>query len=222
MKMFTRACLALLVSGTAWAGAITPTYTSFGDLAAATFGGSGISNDYVAITNYGGVTLGLTATPRFAAPAVGNNGAGTFYATPGISGGLALWNFDFYAHNAGVNDVFVELLYDFDPGAGTDSGMLGSITSALGAGATGQNSWNLGFAFLAAGFPPVNAPGYLPFDPNAVGEYSFALILRDANSTELARSAINVNVGTVPDAASTAGLLLAALAGAIALRRRRG
>jgi hypothetical protein len=190
-------------------------------LAAATFGGSGISNDFVAITNYGGVTLGLTATPRFTAPAVSNNGAGTFYATPGVASGLALWNFDFYAHNASGNEVTIELMYDFDPGAGTESSTLGSIAYGLSAGATSQNSWNLGFPFLASFTPPIAPPGYPTFNPNAVGEYSFALILRDANSIELARTAINVNVGSVPDAASTISLLLASLVGVFAFQRRR-
>src|SRR3954462_8248317 len=85
------------------AAPITPTFTSFGTLATATFGGTGIPNTAVAVTTVvdqgNTITLGLTATPRFDDPAVGNNGAGTFTAQPGSDAahgqpGYALWNFD--------------------------------------------------------------------------------------------------------------------------------
>src|SRR5215469_8414331 len=72
--------------------------TSFGTLSGATFGGTGIPNNAVEITtvnttpNGNGasdtITLGLTATPRYQNPALGNNLAGTFSATAGANDGL--------------------------------------------------------------------------------------------------------------------------------------
>ena len=87
----------MLASGIAvFASPITPTYNdSFGTLSGATFGGSGIPNNAVAISTYTDdsgnvVTLGLTATPRYSAPAVGNDNAGTFYAMPGSASVLGV------------------------------------------------------------------------------------------------------------------------------------
>lgn len=68
---------------------ITPSYTTFGPLPAATFGGTGIPNSAVSITRVvnpsggGDLTLGLTAHQRYDNPAVTNNGAGTFFAGAG-------------------------------------------------------------------------------------------------------------------------------------------
>ena len=63
----------------------TPTGGTFGSLPQATFGGSGIPNNAVQMGhNVGGVDLGLTATQRFTSPALTNDGAGTFFATPGF------------------------------------------------------------------------------------------------------------------------------------------
>lgn len=212
-----------VLSGTAaLASPITPTYTTFGTLSGATFGGTGIPNTAVAITSYNGVTLGLTATQRFGSPVVTSNGAGVFSATPGAYSvalpGYGLWNFDFYAKNDTANDYKLQLLWDLNPGVGTDqSSLLGAPAATFSAGALTQDSWNLGMGFLGGGF-----------NPSATGEYSFALILSDTAGTELARSAINVNVGTpssVPDAAST-GLLsvlgLGTLLVASRLNRRAG
>lgn len=185
------------------ASPVTPTYTTFGTLSGATFGGSGIPNDAVAITtiNDGNntITLGLTATPRYSAPAVGNDGAGTFSATPGSASGKALWNFDFY-YDATGGDYIYKLLY------GTDASSLSSFDptlisdNAATANNGGQNSENLVW-FLGG------------FDPNAIGQYDFELQALDQSGEVLGQSAIVVNVGTVPDAASTALLLGIGLVG---------
>lgn len=202
------------------AAPITPTYTTFGTLSGATFGGTGIPNNAVAITTYGGVTLGLTAHQRYSNPAVANDGAGTFTAVNGgdSPSSYARWNFGWYVKNASFSSYFVELLYDFDPGVGTDSTALGKTLGLLDANTTIQNSWNLGMTFLDTSTPPfVIPPTYPSFNPNASGEYSFALILKDTSGNELARSAINVRV--VPDGGLTLGLLGSALAGLGWLRR---
>lgn len=192
---------------------ITPAGTSFGSLPAATFGGSGIPNDDVQIANIGNLTLGLTATPRYANPAVTNNGNGTFYANAGddTANGqpaYAQWNFDFYV-NGLADGQSVKLFYDNNGSGGND------VTSFF-ALPNYQDSWNLGMGFLSGGI----------FDPNANGEYGFALVAyanTEAGAVELGRSAILVNVSdgsTVPDGGSTILLLGSVLAGLAVLRRR--
>ena len=220
LHSFIKATLALVCAGfmansASYADPVTPDYDTFGLLSAATFDGSGIPNDSVAITYVGGVTLGLTATQRFSNPTVTNDGHGTFFATPGadtLPSTYARWNFSFYASNAFLNDYTLQLLWDLDPGFGTDEASLGNPLGigTLAAGSTVQDSWNLGMPFLGGGF-----------DPTAAGEYSFALILRDATGQELGRSAINVNVGHVPDTASTGLLALAGFGSLLVFARLR-
>jgi len=190
--------------------------TSFGSLPSATFGGSGIPNDAVAITTFGlpegSLTLGLSATARYSNPAVTNDGAGTFFALAGgdtLDGAPAygVWNFDFYSAASFTpgSGYTLTLLYDVDPAAGSSTG---SLQLPIGY----QDSWNLGMGFLGGGF-----------DPNANGEYSFALVLA-RDGTEVGRSSMNVIVGSgpssVPDVSSTLALSLAGLAGVGLVRRK--
>ena len=212
------------------AAPIVPTYTTFGPLPGATFGGTGIPNHAVAITTIGGVTLGLTAHARYANPTVLNNGAGVFYAVNGADiystppqPTYARWNFGWYVKNDALAFYKIELLYDFDPAAGTDDSNLGKVTANLMANTTLQDSWNLGMNFLTI---PTNTlfgisvtpPTYSPFNPAVPGEYSFALILKDLSGNELGRSAILVRV--VPDTGAGAILLAVSMAGLAWLRRR--
>lgn len=206
-------CAGFMANSASYAGPVTPEFETFGALSAATFGGSGIPNDRVAITTIDGVTLGLTATQRYSNPPVTDDGAGTFFATAGVDSvpNYALWNFDMYISNASTTNYAMQLLWDLNPGAGTDEASLSSFgIHPLAAGSTWQESWNLGMPFLGTGF-----------DPTAAGEYSFALILRNANGEELGRSAINVNVGHVPDTASTGLLALAGLGSLLVFARMR-
>jgi hypothetical protein len=206
------------------AAAIVPVFTTFGALPGATFGGSGIPNDQVAITtlavNGGTLTLGLTAHQRFANPAVASNGAGVFTA---VSGGdvlnsapaLARWNVGLYAAFDGTQGLAghtIQYFYDTDPAVGNN------VLTAF-PGGLGQDSTNLGFGFYTG----AAATNGINFNPNVAGEYSFALVVRNATGAEVGRSAINVNVrtpGTVPDGGVTAVLLGFSMLGVAGLKRK--
>jgi hypothetical protein len=235
--------------GAAGAAPISPTFDVFGPLPSATFGGTGIPNHSVAITNVvsgaHNVTLGLTAHERFFNPTVTNDGAGTFFATPGANFGDptfsttpsstlgATWNFAFYVDVASTSQpVLIRLLYDFDPSFFTDASNHGVIAGVIPATPTVelQASQNLLFSFLSTGgtfgpFTVTPPPG--SFNPNAVGSYTFALQAYDSSGNQfLGEAAIRVNVGDVviPEPASAAlwvGCGGALLATARARRRRR-
>jgi hypothetical protein len=218
---------------------INPQFDTFGVLNDSTgdnveFGGDGIPNDAVSITRFtdndNEVTLGLTATPRGSeAPPVGNDGAGTFSATPGefpdemTDNNRALWNFSFFIEVADgdgtLADYSFNLLYDFDPGADTPADDHGSFNAGAfvdqdeTAPTIAQGSQNLGFDYLTASAFIAQAPTFIGFDPTVNGEYSFALQASDLDGSLLGTSAIRVNVGggpaSVPEPSSFAMLSMA-------------
>jgi hypothetical protein len=229
--VFLAGAMVLGLAASATAAPITPTYDAFGPFAA-TFGGSGIPNHAVATTSFSDsghtFTIGLTAHQRFVGPNLDNDGAGTFYAPAGESpsgSGLALWNFAYYIDITGAGslaDYTVELLYDFDPGVGTDDAQHGvvDISTLLGALTYPvQDSQNLGFAFLDTSSPPViTPPTYPSFNPLVNGEYTFAI--RVSNSAgQLGETAIEVN--SVPEPGSMILFGLGAVGAIAGVRRRK-
>ena len=218
LKKFSALALTLAASS-AFATAVVPTYTTFGTLTGANFGGSGIPNNAVAITTVGSVTLGLTATQRFSSPAVMNNGAGVFQAVGGAfaaGDNLAKWSFNFYVGGTNLRSFTYKLFGDYNASVGddqssyTDISAYLSVADSLLTGGTIQNSENLGFNTNLA-----------QFNPSTGGEYGFILAAFNAAGAEVGRSAILVNVAQVPEPASLALVGIAMLGMVGGLRRSR-
>lgn len=230
----------LLAIGSSMATDVTPTYDTFGNLAGANFGGGGIPTQPTAITTItvgnDVITLGLAATQRYSNPPLSNDGAGTYFATPGLNDGLvsgsphalaATWNFDYYFDVKSGNPQ-TPTPYTFKLFMGTDASSLSSIDpSFVGDNSStpnsgGQNSENLSFLGFGTISPPIFQvnPLFGSFDPNANADYNFVLEAFDAAGAPLGESAIVVRVASAPDNGSTVALLGLAIGGLGMVRRK--
>lgn len=218
-----------VLSGNANAGIIEPVFQNFGSFTDTEFGGMGIPNDQVAYSSFdvegGSLTLALAATKRFNNPKLGAEegvytaSTGQNSGTPGDPGSASTWNFSFYAElSEGSTATFaslgLQLLYDLDPGTGTDDSELGVIDFSFVPGDLIEGSQNATFSFLSTGAPFVTPPAFTPFDPLAAGEYSFAW-----RRASLRQNLVAIEVNVVP-APATLALLGAGLI-ALAARRRK-
>ncbi len=222
--------------------AAAPLYDTFGPLDGATWGGTGIPNDEVAISDQWSngstlITVAMSATQRYSNPTLTNDGAGTYYAQAGSNfGGAgesssegALWNFNFYidvdSTTETIDDYEFVLFYDFDPAFDNGPAGLGTlnlndwITYYEGPGATHhEDSQNLMFSWTSTAIPGTVAPPGGVFDPNALGEYNFGIqVTQDGWGVENVR--MDVQVVPVPAAVWLFG---SALAGLFGWSRRRG
>lgn len=183
------------------------------------------------------ITVAMNATQRYSNPVVTNDGAGTFFAGTGSNTGGnnespttgALWNFNYYIDvkstdplaTPKLTDYDISVFYDFNPAFDNGPANLGvvNVTNALIMGGTpnatnAQGSENLMFAYLASPIPGVLTPpggAFTSFNPNATGEYNFAIQVGRAGwAVEQVR--MDVQVIPVPAAAwlfgSAAGLLV--------------
>lgn len=231
--------------------AAVPISTSFGTLPGTEFGGDGIPADAVQIATYDlgnsdVLTLGITATPRFSAPKVGNDGAGTFTVKTGTTtsgSGLlgSTWNFSFFIGltdsaggdiEASIESLGLQLLYDFNPGVSTPTNELGvlsypvlpllsTVTNETPGDASSpivklEGSQNLLFGYLAN-----DAAGFIQSPTfstfNAMVNGEYSFQLNATNILgQTGGVAITVNAVPIPGAAP---LFLSVLAAAGAYRR---
>jgi hypothetical protein len=240
--------LALAVAATALAplpaAAVPVTFTSFGPLPDATFGGTGIPNTEVAkslkiVDGDTEILVALSATQRLSNPALTNDGAGTYFATTGSNFGNqpqpssfegALWNFNYYILVDGpskdITDYQFDLYYDFDEAANTNLSQMGrwdltatEIASADSEPEKAEGSQNLLFGFLDSGAPGfITPPIAEDFDPDEEGEYTFAITVAGLSGGFPLQS-VAIDVAVVPEPA-TAVMLTLASAGLLIRRRR--
>ncbi|MBL8199886.1 MAG: hypothetical protein JNK40_02850 [Chromatiales bacterium] len=190
------------------------------------------------------IRIAMNATGRFSNPQLANNGAGVFYAGPGSNCGIAsdpvgcpsgtqgaLWNWNYFidiTSGSGkvLADYQIDIWYDFNPAGPTACCVPGTgrinVTNALlfsnPTSTLQQGSENLLFAYLAANAPPViTAPGGL-FNPNALGNYQFAITV-SSGGFPLDSVAMEVQVVPVPAAVWLFGSALG-LMGVIRRRAR--
>jgi len=230
------------------ASAAAPAFTIYDDFGAfpdATWGGTGIPNDAVAasrqfIDGDTTITVAMNATGRFSNPQLTNNGAAVYFATPGSNfGGSgestnegALWNFNSYvaidSPDKVLTDYQIDVWYDFDPAGPrsccdlTGSGRI-DLTAFLAAtdpsATLFEDSQNLLFNFLSVDNPPFLFSPSGSFDPDATGNYQFAITVSTGGALDFPVDAVAMEVEVVPIPA--AAWLFASALGLLGWMRRR-
>jgi hypothetical protein len=242
IRIQTLAAIASLVIAPGIASAFT-VYDTFGAFPDATWGGTGIPNDAVAaaktiVDGDTTIRIAMNATGRYSNPQLSNSGTGVFYAGAGSNTGGnneslttgALWNFNYFidiVSGSGkvLTDYQIDLWYDFNP-AGPNScctlptGRINVTNALLFLGDPNsvleEGSENLLFSYLASNAAPIiTAPGGL-FNPNALGNYQFALTVTNG-FFPVESVAMEVQVVPVPAAVWLFGSAL----GLVGIMRRR-
>jgi len=186
--------------------------------------------------------VAMSATERYSNPAVGDNGEAIYSAEIGSNCGVdtdpvgcpsanqgALWNWNYFVDVTGggvLGDYQIDIWYDLEAGAqrafGDLSG-LGRIDITASLYAQGlenltmiEGSENNLFAWLGTDqLPFVDAPDTV-FDPNAVGNYQYAITV---TRTGFPVDTVAMEVNTVPVPASI--WLLGSAIGLLGWIRRR-
>ncbi len=198
-------------------------YDDFGAFPDATWGGTGIPNDAVAaslqiVNGEDTIRIAMSAHGRYSNPLVTNNGAAIYTAGTGSNfGGAgesadegALWNWTYFVDISGPSvlaDYQIDLYYDLDP-AGSAFGDLSGLghidfTALLLAGDPAatlvEGSQNNLFGFLAVDSFGIDAPNFVAFNPNEVGNYQYAITVSRAGFG-VDVIAMEVNVIPIPAA----------------------
>lgn len=244
MRIHKLSALAVLLIAPAVGSAFT-IYDDFGPFPNANWGGTGIPNNAVAASKQifdnataSTITIAMNATERYDNPVVTNNGFATYFAGTGsnIKGPNnllgALWNWNYYLEVASptkvLKDFQIDIWYDFNPVSSPNLGDLSGmgrinvtgILAATNSNATLlQGSENLLFSYLTSPAYPdslfITPPGGT-FDPNATGNYQFAITV-SRFGFPIDSVAMEVQVVPVPAAVWLFGSAL----GLLGLSRRR-
>ena len=182
------------------------------------------------------VRVALSATERFSNPPVLDNGAAIYQAGIGSNCGVAtdpvgcpsgnqgaLWNWNYFVDVQGggkLVDYQIDLWYDLDPDgpkAFGDLSGLGRINITASLIANGlteltriEGSENNLFDFLGTDIPGIIDAPDVAFDPNAEGNYQYAITV-SRFGFPVDTVAMEVNVVPIPAAAWLFGSALAAL-----------
>lgn len=204
MNQFQKIAAIAVLAAAPGIGSAFTIYDNFGPFPNANFGGTGIPNNAVAASKSifdnataSTITIAMNATERYTNPVVTNDGFATYFAGPGsnIQGPNnllgALWNFNYYLEvvspSKTLKDFQIDIWYDFDPVGSPNLGDLSgmgriNVTQALvlaNSNATLlQGSENLLFSYLTSPAFPQSlfiTPPSGTFNPNAVGNYQFAI-----------------------------------------------
>ena len=191
--------------------------------------GTNNANANFAIARNGAIEIGVKAKERFVGE-LATDGLGRYFANAGSpnNDGNATWNIDFgfaLPQAALPSNYEFLLMVDFDPGFGTQSWVTIDVSQTLqnfflnvNQGGDSQNpGFNLWSVSTSGPLQrELDASGYIPFDPNTLGEYDVRLILTEVTGAPLAEAAIVVVVIPTPGTFALLGL-----GGLVATRRRR-